>query len=130
LGFKHSQETKKLKSLQTKGNKNPFFNKTHSQETKNKISKANKNRKMSKEFSINRSEYMKKHPIKKEIYKRIAESNKIKINQYDLNMNFIQTHDSAADAVRNIKGLSTGHICSCCKGLRKTHKNFIWKYKY
>lgn len=127
-GFKHSDKAKKIKSLQTLGVNNPFYNKTHSQETKNRISSANKNRKMSEEFCNNRSQYMKANPITKETYQKIAESNKIKIAQYDLNMNLIKIYNSAADACRDVPKFSTGHISSCCKGKRKTHKGFVWKY--
>lgn len=127
LGFKHSEETNKLTSLRVTGVNNPFYNKTHSQETKNKISKANKNKKMSEEFCNKRSLYMKNNPIKKEIREKIANANKMKVAQYDVNMNLVKIHDSAADASR-LFGFSTGHICSCCKGKRKTHKGFIWKY--
>ena len=71
---------------------------------------------------------MKNNPIPKEVYKKIAESNKIKIAQYDINMNLIEVHESAADLCRKNPEFSTGHISSCCKGKRKTHKGFIWKY--
>ena len=128
IGFKHSDKTKKMKSLQVSGINNPFYNKTHSQEAKDKISKANKNKKMSEEFCNKRSQYMKANPITKETYQKIAEVNKIKVAQYDLNMNLIKIHDSAADVCRDVPELSTGHISSCCKGKRKTHKGFIWKY--
>ncbi len=128
LGFRFSEESKILLSEKRKGEKNSFYNKSHSQETKNKISKANKNRKMSEEFCKRRSEYMKNNPISKEVYKKIAEANKIKIAQYDINMNLIEIHESAADLCRKRPEFSTGHISSCCKGKRKTHKGFIWKY--
>ncbi len=128
LGFKHSLKTKENKSLSTKGINNPFFNKKHTQITKDKISKANKNRIMSEDFRKKRSMYMKSNPIKKEVYEKIAIANKIKIAQYDLNMNLLKIHESAADACREISNLSTGHISSCCKNKRKTHRGFIWKY--
>lgn len=128
IGFNHSEKSKLLMSNKRKGEKNAFYNKTHSQESKNKISKANKNRKMSEEFCNKRSEYMKANPIAKETYQKIANSNKIKLAQYDIDMNLIKIHDSAADACRNMPGFSTGHISSCCKGKRKTHKGFVWKY--
>jgi group I intron endonuclease len=127
LGFSHSEKTKLNKSLQIRGSNNPFYGKIHTDETKRKISESNKNRKMSNEFVEKRRSYMKDNPINKETRKKIAESNKIKVIQYDLNMNIIKVHNSAADASRDYN-FSTGHISSCCKGKRKTHKGFIWKY--
>ena len=128
IGFNHSEKSKLLMSKERKGEKNAFYNKTHSQEAKDKISKANKNRKMSEEFCNKRSQYMKANPIPKETYQKIAEANKIKVAQYDLDMNLVKIHNSAADACRDLPELSTGHISSCCKGKRKTHKGFVWKY--
>ena len=128
IGFTHSEKSKLLMSKERKGEKNAFYNKTHSQEAKDKISKANKNRKMSEDFCNKRSQYMKANPITKETYQKIAEANKIKVAQYDLDMNLVKIHDSAADACRDSPELSTGHISSCCKGKRKTHKGFVWKY--
>ena len=26
-------------------------------------------------------------------------------------------------------GYNQGHVADCCRGERKTHKGFIWKYK-
>jgi group I intron endonuclease len=128
VGFNHTQKSKNKMSIKRSGEKNSFYNKKHSEESKNKISEANKNKKRSKEFCNNRSSYMKDNPISKEVRKKIADSNKIKIAQYDLDMNLIKIHDSAVDACISMPGFSTGHISSCCKNKRKTHKGFIWKY--
>ena len=49
------------------------------------------------------------------------------VNQYDLENNFIKTWESIADAVRGLQIQSSG-ICAVCKGNRKTHNNFIWRY--
>lgn len=128
IGFNHSEKSKLLMSMKRMGEKNSFYNKTHTQEAKDKISLSRKGKKMSEEFCKKRSDYMKANPITKETYQKIAEINKIKIGQYDLDMNLIKIHNSAADVCRDMPGFSTGHICSCCKGKRKTHKGFVWKY--
>ena len=51
-----------------------------------------------------------------------------KVNQYDLNGNFIKCYDTISNATRSLR-LSTkqGIIC-CCKGKQKTCGGFIWKY--
>lgn len=128
-GFSPSQETRKLKSQQTKGENNPFYGKKHTDEVKKRISRANKNRKMGSEFSEKRREYMKNNPLSKETRSKIAEANKIPIVQLDMNLNYITTHKSTADACIFIPGASDSHICNCCKGKRKSHKGFKWMYE-
>jgi group I intron endonuclease len=128
LNFKHSEKTKLQKSLSLSGKNNPFYGKTHTEETKRKISESNKNRKMSESFIKQRSDYMKANPLTDDIRKKIAESNKKKICQLDMNMRFIKIHNSAVDACREVYSFSTGHISQCCKGKRKSHMNFKWMY--
>ena len=48
--------------------------------------------------------------------------------QFDKNGNFIKDYPSIKEAAR-ITNMSAGAIVGCCKGRRKTHKGFIWKYK-
>lgn len=50
-----------------------------------------------------------------------------KIIQMDLSGNKVREWDSMQDAGR--AGFGVGNIFSCCKGKRKTHKGFKWKYK-
>jgi superfamily II DNA or RNA helicase len=50
-----------------------------------------------------------------------------KINQYDLQGNFIKLWDSPKFINQEL-GFSTGDIVSCCSGKQKTAKGFIWKY--
>lgn len=47
--------------------------------------------------------------------------------QYDLEGNLIREWASANECGRN--GFNQSHITDCCKGKRKTHKGFIFKYK-
>lgn len=49
------------------------------------------------------------------------------IEQYDKNGNLIATYASAMQAERAIGG-DNGHILAVCRGKRKTHKGFIWKF--
>ena len=50
----------------------------------------------------------------------------IKINQYDLDGNFIKTWGSIKDAARYYNGNTK--ICQCCKGKVKTAAGYKWKY--
>lgn len=73
----------------------------------------------------------------KEIWKTISEmktyeiSNfgnvRKKVAQYDMNMKLIKIYPSANEAKRQT-GFSQGHISEVCRGEKKQHKNYIWKY--
>lgn len=49
------------------------------------------------------------------------------VEQYDKSGNLIATYASAMQAERAIGG-DNGHILAVCRGKRKTHKGFIWKF--
>lgn len=48
-----------------------------------------------------------------------------KVNQYDLNNNYIKTWDSLKEAQIEF---NTTHILDCCKGRRNSTKGFKWRY--
>lgn len=50
-----------------------------------------------------------------------------KINQYDLDGNFIKQWDSIHEAQITLKINKSG-IIACCKGRSKTYKGYKWKY--
>jgi hypothetical protein len=62
-----------------------------------------------------------------QIYKKIAKTLSKKVEQYDLNNNYIKTWNSTNDAARELNCFSAG-ISNCCNGKAKTHNKFIWKY--
>lgn len=39
----------------------------------------------------------------------------------------VREYPSIKEAVRN--GFDLGNVCACCRGERKTHKGYIWRYK-
>lgn len=53
--------------------------------------------------------------------------NSIKIIQYDLNLKFVRTWISAAEASRELK-ISSSNISAVCRGKDKTYKGYIWHY--
>jgi len=59
--------------------------------------------------------------------KALHQSQKIKIDQFDLNGNFIKTWNGLREAARGTNSLD-GRICQVCKGVFKKHRGFIWKY--
>ena len=67
------------------------------------------------------------HALKNKL--RVMKNNKCskKVAQYDMNMNLIKIYPSANEAKRQT-GFSQGHISEVCRGEKKHHKNYIWKY--
>ena len=51
-----------------------------------------------------------------------------KINQYDLQSNFIKTWDCIRDVEKELK-IDHRQICDCLKGKQKICHGYIWKYK-
>lgn len=47
--------------------------------------------------------------------------------QYTLDGKFVREWKSIQECGKN--GFHQGNISACCRGKRKTHKGFIWKYK-
>lgn len=47
--------------------------------------------------------------------------------QYTLDGEFVKEWQSTKECKRN--GFNYGAVAACCRGERKTHKGFIWKYK-
>jgi hypothetical protein len=69
-------------------------------------------------------------------FKHTAEANlknkiwhSIPIVQMTRQGEFIREWDSATAATNELGFKSRSKISDCCKGNRKTHKNFTWKYK-
>ena len=69
-------------------------------------------------------------------FRHTAESNlknkiwhSIPIIQMTRQGEYIRDWDSTIDASRGLGFKSPSKITDCCRGARKTHKNFTWKYK-
>lgn len=101
-------------SEHSKINKN-FKGKHHSELTKFKISKTLKGRHLSEEHKENIS----KGNINNPNFSK-------KVCQYTLDGDLVNIWISMGEAERN--GFNHNNICQCCKGKKKTHKGFIWKY--
>lgn len=98
-----------------------------------KISKSNKGKKISDE----QKEYLRKIrtgiKLTEEHKKKISVSNKgktaKKVNQYDLDGNFIKQWDCILDFYKSInKTKNNSSVSSCCKGKLKTAYGYKWKY--
>lgn len=118
IGYHHTEKTKekmkKAKKDMYNGQKNPMFGKKGklapmygkhlTEEHKRKISEAKKG---------------KANTYTKKLYK--------KIDQYDVNGNFIKTWESIASIEKEL-GIKGTHVSRVCRGKRKTTGGYIFKY--
>jgi len=114
-GIKRSEETKKKLSKIAKkriGNKNPMYGKKHNEETKQKI----REKALGKKVSENTK-------------KKISQNSKSKrkVNQYDLNGNFIKQYESLMQAEKET-GILSQNIGEVCRGQQKYAKGYLWRY--
>jgi group I intron endonuclease len=131
LGVKLSQQQKdnlsKIGKLRT-GEKNPFFNKKHSEDTKilqSKIRKEQQKRDGHPRLGIPRSEESK---LKQSLAMKGKESKiKIPVQQLSILDEPIKNWESISDAAFKL-GLFSGNITSACKGRLKSTGGFKWKY--
>lgn len=56
-----------------------------------------------------------------------AKKRGVKVDQFDLEGNYITTYNSIMDASRETN-LQDSHISGCCRGVSKTHGGFKWAY--
>lgn len=128
--------TKQHLSESQKGEKNPRYGKHLPEETRKKISQSLQGKKVSdetrKKMSVKRKGFRHTEDSKKKmsLSQLNHPSRSISISQYDLKGNFMMTYPSAREAARQNPDLNLVPVCIslCCKGKRKTHKGFIWKY--
>ena len=58
---------------------------------------------------------------------RIGRTLSKQVAQYDKDGNLLNVWPSIIEVERQL-GFNNGHISECCRGERKTHKGFIWRY--
>ena len=99
--YKRTDETRRKNSEAHTGKKNPMYGKHHSEDTKRKMSEAHK--------------------------EKIYASTK-PILQSSQTGEVIAEYHSLTEASRQT-GCNASHICTCCKGERKSSGGYICKYK-
>lgn len=142
---KLSQETKlkmsELRKGKYEGSKNPFYNKQHSEKTKQLISKKAKDRykngQIPSMLGKHLSDETKQKIREKHIGKKMDEETKLKIkNTRDCkqvvqlnkcNRELIKTHRSMLDASKEL-GIPVPNIVENCKHKRKSAGGFVWMY--
>lgn len=63
-----------------------------------------------------------------ETHKGKCNAIKRKVDQYDLNGNFIKTWSSVTEASQKLK-IQVSHIIHCCRGQRNKTGGYMWRYK-
>lgn len=128
-GYRHSEETKRKRSIRLTGANHPLFGKNISAETRLKIKNANTGKKRSQDV-INKIILF--HTGKKrspEACQRIKEATKVRpVLKYDLNGNFIKEYKSISEAAIDNNTI-VSNISLCCQGGAKSAKKLIWRYK-
>ena len=115
-GVLPSEETRRKMSenhYDCSGEKHPMFGKKHSEETKKKLSDSHKG-----QIPPNKGK-----PMSEEQKKKLSKI----VLQYTLDGEFIREWPSVAECGRN--GFNQSNVSACCRGERKSHKGFIFKYK-
>ena len=125
-GKHHSDESKRKISESNKelkaGEKNPFYGKHHSEEVKKKMSESHKNISYETRKKMSESHKGKPSPNKGKANKKLSK----KVLQLTLDGVFIREWESIKECGWN--GYSQSQVCLCCQGKRKSHKGFKWCY--
>jgi len=118
-----SEETRKKLSLGRKGKK-------ATPEQLKRMSDARKGFKNSEESKIKVSKSLMGHAVSEETRKKIIATQSIKIDQLDLDGNYIKTFDSCTAAAKELGKKIKGNINQVCNGkaYRKTASGFKWRY--
>ena len=111
-GKPKSEEQKKKLSETLIGEKNPFYRKHHSYETKKKISLSKKGKP-----SPNKGK-----PMSEEQKKKLSK----KVLQFTLDGEFVREWSSMAECGRN--GFNHSAVSACCRGKLKSAYGFKWQY--
>ena len=125
-GKTHTEETKKKISEALTGRKveNPIYGKIYSEEYKEKLRKIAKQRTINEETRQKISETLKQKNSQSNILFNV----KRKVLQYDMNNNFIASFNSLTEAA-NKYNVSRAAISHVCNGKTKTSQGFIWKFE-
>lgn len=115
--FKHSEVSKKKMSdwrkKHTIGEKNGFFGKKHTDETKNELRRKSSQRRWSEEFKENRRGI--KSPYCKKVY------------QYDLKGQLVREYDFGKQT--KDFGFDPNVVSKVCRGINKTHKGYVFSFE-
>lgn len=138
--MRYTDEVRQKLREQFSGENNPFYGRTHTQETKDRISKTKMGVKMSDEFKAklsvifsgkNNPNYGKHHTP--EAKAKIREAQRLKqmrkVVQLTLDWGFIAEYECLKDASRALGFKTSANIWSCCNGRADKCGGYKWMYK-
>ena len=121
---KRTEEWKKKQSLRNTGSGNPFYNKSHTEETKSYLSLIRK-----QNFKNCYIPPMKNKKVSSSTLEKIKKADKSYLKksvlQYDLEGNFIKKWETTQETIKF--GFNLKMIYQCCSGFKKSYKGFVWK---
>ena len=126
---RYNDESKRLISehhADVSGRNNPFYGKHHSDELKEMLRQKFTGRKPTRTGTMSEEA---KQKMRNNHYDCTGANNPRarKINQYDLDGNFIRSYWGCME-VKEICGFDNSGIAKCCKGKVKTSYGYIWRY--
>lgn len=120
LGYLHSEETREKLSIANRGKK-------RTEETKRKISEARKGRKHTEEAKKKLSEINRGKRLSEDAKRKLSEAKKKPINQYTKDGVLICTYKSLGDVAKQ-NNWKRSNIGECARGKNKTAYGYIWRY--
>ena len=117
--------TLKRRSEASKGERNAFWGKTHTEETRRKISLS----RIGKYVGASNPFFGKKHTAqtRKLLSEKAKQRGGIPVVQYTKDGMFVKVWEHATSAGKTL-GISTSAISECCLGKRKSIGGYTWKY--
>ena len=127
----HTEETKKIISQKNTGkfvgNKNPFYNQTHTEEQKKNWSKMRKGQPSSCGFAGKSNKEESKSKTSQTL-KNNPNLKRTKVFQYDIEGNFLREFQSISDASKFV-GTTPSNIKYTCEVKFKHCKGYKWSYE-
>lgn len=111
------EERKRRRSEMISGEGNPMYGHHHTKEVCEKMSRERKGVPLKPEH---------REKVTRAILKQV-EKQKMPVDQYDLQGNYIATYPSLSDAARSV-GVTESSIHRCCSGMGNTAAGYKWTY--
>ena len=99
----------------------------HTEEAKKKIGDAHRGKNLPEEQKRHLSEINKGKKMSEEHKEKLRQVNMKRVEQYDLDGNYIASYESIRDAAKTV-GILPQCIGACCRGKYRMAGGFVWRY--